>query len=266
MRIMGDGNEMADKFTPWSVAAAVSLVVPATAMIVWPDARWPELLLAGWAVAAALVLVEAERRANRRRIGRLLEQQQQFSLRLLSQNRHDWMNDLQILYGYLRLQKYHKAIEAVDRIRERMERESRVARLGSARLSSFLLSFRVLSDTLRLEVQVDDDVALDGPEVWRDRLAKAVMDLVNAVRFRVVRGSNREHTLYLTFARGDRGIELRLRFAGEVTAVEELREEWQNALGGIGRLAEFRLAEETDENANDRLCAVVAFPARDAME
>lgn len=257
---------MAEKYTPWSVAAVVSLVVPAAAMIVWPDARWPAFLLAFWALAAAMAVVEAERRADRRRLGRLLEQQQQFSLRLLSQNRHDWMNDLQILYGYLRLQKYHKAIEAVDRIRERMERESRVARLGNARLSSFLLSFRVLSETLRLEVHVDDDFALDGPEVWRDRLAKAVIDLVNAVRFRVVRGSHREHTLHLAFSRGDRGVELRLRFSGEVTAFEELREEWQNVLGGIGRLAEFRLTDETDGNANDRLCAVVAFPARSATE
>lgn len=256
----------AEKFTPWSAAAAVSLVVPAAAMIVWPDARWPALLLAFWALAAAVVVVEAERRADRRRLRRLLDQQQQFSLRLLSQNRHDWMNDLQILYGYLRLQKYHKAIEAVDRIRERMERESRVARLGSAQLSSFLLSFRVLSDAMRLEVDVDDDFALDGPEAWRDRLAKAVIALINAVRFRVVRGSNREHTLHLTFARGDRGVELRLRFTGEVNAFEGLREEWQNVLGGIGRLVEFRLADGTDGTANDRLSAVVAFPARSATE
>src|SRR5690606_37417454 len=119
----------AKHFTSWSAAAAASLVLPAVLTAVLPDARWPALLLAAWALAAAIVHAGSMRRANRRLLARLADEHRRFWLQALSQQRHDWMNDLQILYGYLRLQKLHNAMETLDRIRERMERESRISRL-----------------------------------------------------------------------------------------------------------------------------------------
>jgi len=237
---MGDGSQMRAKhFTPWSAAAAGSLVLPAVLTAVLPDARWPALLLAAWALAAAIVHTETVHRTNRRRFARLADEQRRFWLHALSQQRHDWMNDLQILYGYLRLQKLHKAMETVDRIRERMERESRISRLGSSELAFFLLSFRALSDTLRLDVQVDEQFALEGTEAERERVTRAVIGLVNAVRFRAARGAEAENTLRMEFRRGKDGVELRLDFAGETADEEGLRREWDKVLDRAGRIRAF---------------------------
>jgi len=230
----------AKHFTPWSAAAAGSLVLPAVLTAVLPDARWPALLLAAWALAAAIVHAESVRRANLRLIARLADEQRRFWLHALSQQRHDWMNELQILYGYLRLQKLHNAMETLDRIRERMESESRISRLGSSELAYFLLSFRALSDTLRLDVRVDERFSLEGTEAERERMARAVIGLVEAVRARAARGAEAEHTLRLDFRRGGEGLELRLGFAGETADGEGLRREWDQALDGAGRIRTFR--------------------------
>jgi len=257
-------------FTPWSAAAAVSLVFPAAMAAVWPDARWPAWLLAVWVLAAAIVHTETVRLENRRRFARLTEEQQRFWLRALGQQRHDWMNDLQILYGYLRLQKLHKAMETVDRIRERMERESRISRLGSAGLALFLLSFRTLSDNLSLDVRVDEHFSLEGPEAERDRVARAVISLVNAVRFRVTRGVEAENTLCLEFGRSGEGVELRLGFTGETADDEGLRREWEKALDGIGRLRVFQRNGgengESGDGGRQGWKAVVLFPDRRGAE
>jgi hypothetical protein len=261
----------AKRFTPWSAAAAGSLVLPAAMAAVWPDARWPTVLFAVWALAAAIVHTETVRRENRRRFDRQTEEQQRFWLRALGQLRHDWMNDLQILYGYLRLQKLHKAMETVDRIRERMERESRISRLGSNGLAIFLLSFRTLSDTLRLDVRVDDHFSLEGPEAERDRVARAVIGLVNAVRFRVSRGAETENTLRLEFGRSEEGVELRMGFTGQTADEEGLRREWEKALDGIGRLGAFhrnggKISGESGDDGPPVWTAVVTFPDRRGAE
>jgi len=229
----------AKHFTSWSAAAAASLVLPAVLTAVLPDARWPALLLAAWALAAAIVHAESMRRANRRLLARLADEHRRFWLQALSQQRHDWMNDLQILYGYLRLQKLHNAMETLDRIRERMERESRISRLGSSELAYFLLSFRALSENLRLDVRVDERLSLEGSEEERQRMTRAVIGLVEAVRSRAARGAETGNTLRLDFRRGEEGLELRLEFAGETADEEGLRREWDRALAGAGRIRAF---------------------------
>jgi len=237
---MGVESRMRAKhFTPWSVAAAGSLVLPAVLTAVLPDARWPALLLAAWAVAAAIVHTESVRRANRGLLARLADEQRRSWLHALSQQRHDWMNDLQILYGYLRLQKLHYAMETVDRIRERMERESRISRLGSNELAHFLLSFRAFSDTLRLDVRVDERFSMEGTEAERERIARAVIGLIDAVRFRAAQGAEVESTLRLDFRRCGEGLELQLDFDGETADDEGLRGEWEKALDGAGRIRAF---------------------------
>jgi stage 0 sporulation protein B (sporulation initiation phosphotransferase) len=173
-----------------------------------------------------------------RRHSRMLEHARQSAIHTLSHHRHDWMNDLQILYGYLRLKKPDKAVEIVDRIRERMENDSRISQLGSAELSTFLLSFRTMCDNMRLEFKVTDGLHLDRLPVDMDKLTGVLIAIINAVRYRAVTPVTGENLLRLTLFRTNEALSLELVFEGELAAGGSLAVELENLLGGWGQLTE----------------------------
>ena len=62
---------------------------------------------------------------------------EQTAIQMLNHHRHDWMNELQILYGYIQLGKLDKTVGSVERIKDRMATESRISKLGIPSLVLF---------------------------------------------------------------------------------------------------------------------------------
>jgi len=217
--------------TPWGIGAAASLAVPLAAVCIWSEARWPYAMMAGWAIAAALAYIAAERRQAAVRCRRQAERIHQSALRTLSHYRHDWMNELQILYGYLRLQKLDKAIEVVDRIREQMENDSRVSRLGIPALIAFFVSFRSACDTMKLEVSVEDGLQLDRLRLDPDRLTRALVATVNIFRARVPASAGPVPVLRLRFEREEQALAIGVAYEGELAAAESVPSELDKVWG-----------------------------------
>lgn len=90
----------------------------------------------------------------------LLESVQRTAAATLGHHRHDWMNDLQILYGYIQLGKVDKLASCVDRIKERMAVESKISRLGIPSLVFYLQSFREVNSSVQLAVDIEDELEL----------------------------------------------------------------------------------------------------------
>ncbi|WDH97852.1 Spo0B domain-containing protein [Paenibacillus urinalis] len=78
------------------------------------------------------------------------------AISVLNHHRHDWMNDLQVLYGYIRLGKNDKSIQTVERIKERMTEESKISKLGVPSLIFYLQSYRISGSLVVLSVEVED--------------------------------------------------------------------------------------------------------------
>ncbi|PYI52258.1 Spo0B domain-containing protein [Paenibacillus flagellatus] len=95
----------------------------------------------------------------------------------LNHIRHDWLNDIQVLYGYLKLKKYDKLHDYVDTIKEKMIRESAISKLGVPSLIVYLQSFRVRSRSVRLDVELEPAFQLTSLPVD----AEAVSDTIIAV-------------------------------------------------------------------------------------
>lgn len=250
---------MSRKSIVWAVVAAVSLLIPAAAMFVWQGQGWPAVLFVVWTIGAAAAFVASDRRSERRRHARMLELMQNSAIETLSHHRHDWMNELQILYGYLRLGKPDKAVAVVDRIRRRMEQDSRISRLGAPKLAAFFLSFRTVCDTMRLEVDVEEgfgvkDLGLDG-----ERLTSAVIGLVNVMRFRAVASMDEENVLRLDFRSEGRQARLVMTYEGKLAAEDSLAAELERVLNGFGRLTEENRSDPEMAPAAGRTI-VVAFP------
>jgi hypothetical protein len=162
--------------------AAASAVIPAIAVLVWNGRLWVNIIFIIWITTTAALWIKEERIAQRIRADRTLLSLQTSALRTLSHHRHDWMNDLQVLYGYIRMGKPDKTVQSVERIIERMTQESKIAKLGIPSLILFFQSFRTVTNSVQLEVIVEGEVDLTKHPVEGEAVAETVIDLVHAYR------------------------------------------------------------------------------------
>ncbi|AZK46506.1 Spo0B domain-containing protein [Paenibacillus lentus] len=115
----------------------------------------------------------------------LLESVQRTAAATLGHHRHDWMNDLQILYGYIQLGKVDKLACCVERIKERMAVESKISRLGIPSLVFYLQSFREVNSSVQLTINIEDDLELGKLLTAEDaeELTEAIIATIRAFQF-----------------------------------------------------------------------------------
>jgi len=245
------------KVSLWGAAALASLAFPVAAILVWPRSWWPLIVFVLWTAAVFAAFAAWQRLVHREHCEKLLKHAQESTIRTLSHHRHDWMNELQILYGYLRLNRHDKAVDVVDRIRTKMEQDSRLSQLGNAELSAYLLSFRTICDTLRLEVDVEDGLSLDKLTIEADRLCRAIIGLVNVIRFRASVPLGGENVLRLTMSQDNGVLKIVMQYSGELAAADSVTEELEKCLLGAGQLAQ---GLEQAENSQQARTMVIHFP------
>ncbi|MDP4095653.1 Spo0B domain-containing protein [Paenibacillus sp. P96] len=95
------------------------------------------IILAVWGGAAAIAGVEITRRNAEKENTAIRRTLEEAANAALNHHRHDWMNDLQVLYGYIRMGKYDKSAECVERIKERAAQDSKLSKLGIPALIFF---------------------------------------------------------------------------------------------------------------------------------
>ncbi|NEU28683.1 Spo0B domain-containing protein [Paenibacillus ottowii] len=184
-----------------------SILIPLVFSLLYPKAL-TIIILAVWAVAAACFgmrytqkQVEHERKAALRSLERT-------AIATLNHHRHDWMNDLQVLYGYIRMNKHDKSAAYVETIKGRVSEDSKISKLGIPTLVFYLQSFRVNAGNLQLSVQVEEELKLDAVMSPEDgeSLASAVIQTVRAYQYgggRSSWGEVRRLTLYFGMDQND---------------------------------------------------------------
>lgn len=86
----------------------------------------------------------------------------------INRNRHDLMNDLQVLYGYIGLKKYDKLHEFMDNIKLKAVRESQVAKIGPPELTAFLFSFENRYRHIHLDLEAYPASSLEAKQIIAD--------------------------------------------------------------------------------------------------
>lgn len=81
-------------------------------------------------------------------------------LRLFNHYRHDWMNDLQMVMGYIQLKKVDKLSDLMEKIKEKVRVESCVSKLGIPSLIVYLLSFQAEVKELQLLIRLEEEIHL----------------------------------------------------------------------------------------------------------
>lgn len=172
-------------------------------------------------------------------------------LRLFNRYRHDWMNDIQIVFGYIKLKKYDKLLDLMGKINEKVRQESLVSKLGNPSLIVHLLTFQAEVKELQLTMTMDEEIRMEGePEAEWIRYALA--------RFREQALAHPEepNALELAWHRTDAGITLSMRYAGGYDE-PGLRELWRGAARDRRMLPEWICEEHYEAGA---AAWVVQFP------
>ncbi|MDF2721314.1 MAG: hypothetical protein K0Q59_989 [Paenibacillus sp.] len=119
------------------------------------------------------------RSAEERADGSYGEQQQLF-MQTINHLRHDWMNDIQVLYGYLKLKKYDKMHDYMDMVKDKMAKENGISRLGIPDLVVYVQSFRVRCRSIRLEVELESGLQLTVLPIDQEALSDAIIGVLES--------------------------------------------------------------------------------------
>lgn len=195
--------------------AAASILLPCSGALIWPGKVWFIAICLMWIVAAAAYWIYTERKEHRNRLTNTIKAMQSSSIRMLNHHRHDWMNELQVLFGYARLGKLDKIIGYVDKIRDRMAVESAVSKLGAPSLISFIQSFRELTNVMSLEVAIKGELNLNQLDLDGDAVAEAIIHTINVYRFAGKPGSTGMSVLRLELSADDEALYAGFYYEGE---------------------------------------------------
>lgn len=168
----------------------VSLILPLSAVFplvlawIFPGAA-AFVLLSVWLAAIFLLLFRHERKRRTREVREARQSMQSFFLDVLSHQRHDWMNDLQLIYGYAKMGKSERIEDIVTRVSESMHKESRIAKLGLPELVFYLMTFKGENREIALHIQADSELRYDGSLAAREEegLIRALRAGMSAYRY-----------------------------------------------------------------------------------
>jgi stage 0 sporulation protein B (sporulation initiation phosphotransferase) len=149
---------------------------------------------------------------------RLFTHQTDELLTVLNRQRHDWLNHVQVLLGYLHLNRTEQGEAHLKRIAEIAMQESIIARLGNSLLSVFFLTFHALNKEMLLEVDVCDKVDLSRIVLDEQSLFQLVSEILCTVNDHVAQDGYEPASMHVCLFSGEAGVHFRFDLAGELLA------------------------------------------------
>ncbi|KQL48820.1 sporulation protein [Brevibacillus choshinensis] len=139
-------------------------------------------------------------------------------LAVLNRQRHDWLNHVQVLLGYLHLNRTEQGEAHLKRIAEMAMQESMIARLNSSLLSVFFLTFNALNKEMLLEVEVCNQVDLTKITLNEQQLFQLMSEILCTVNDHVDPNSYEPASMQLSLEADARGVQFRFDLAGKLCA------------------------------------------------
>jgi len=192
-----------------SLLMPLSTLVPLILAWIFPNVMM-FILLGAWLVAVFFLLSRQEKRRRNQEVRELRQTTQQFFLNVLSHQRHDWMNDLQLIFGYAKMGKLERVEEIVVRVSSDMHKESRIAKIGLSELVFYLMTIKGENREVALHIHADEDLHYAGSLTSDDEegLIRAVRAGIAAYRYSGLAAQAAEPALRIVF--GEEGGEATL--------------------------------------------------------
>lgn len=147
-----------------------------------------------------------------------LREQREETLRMLSQYRHDWLNYIQLVQGYMQMKKYERI---ADPIRVCVEEAHKHAKIGN--LASPFVAYRVMEATLRyplLQIDVQEPGVVEGeiPFAVESELADILFAICSKGGDLTNQKGEPVKWSFSMFHRGSDGLAIGLHISGDSTS------------------------------------------------
>jgi stage 0 sporulation protein B (sporulation initiation phosphotransferase) len=141
--------------------------------------------------------------------------QRQLWIDTLGHARHDWLNDLQLIIGYVKLNKTDKLASFVEMLKQKMNEESRIARWGHPKLVEFLLTYRARSLPFAFHLHTGSELSLVVAVEKRIWLEEAMFTLLEVFQQDLSLGAKEsDRQLHCIFQQEDQAITIFLKYYG----------------------------------------------------
>ncbi|MHB9144106.1 MAG: Spo0B domain-containing protein [Symbiobacteriia bacterium] len=141
------------------------------------------LLFATTLLFSALWLWERFLRVREREVAReLRDTLGQDLVKVIRNQRHGFINHLQVISGWLQLKKPDHVFEYIDGIRRKREQESQILRVKSVEVLGLLLVKSSLAEANELDIRWEVEGALaQPPALWVEALGTVLENLITAL-------------------------------------------------------------------------------------
>ncbi|RJS59826.1 Spo0B C-terminal domain-containing protein [Bacillus sp. PK3_68] len=142
-------------------------------------------------------------------------------IRALQHARHDWMNHIQLIKGYIALGKIEEAERVIERAVMQAKQEAHVCNLSLPELAKTLITFNWEAHSFQLEYEVlDTDITTRATDhrlsCWTSSLFQLVENYIETYA---------DNHLYLSIGKAEEGIRFFFEFSGIITNEEALTSE-----------------------------------------
>lgn len=141
------------------------------------------LLLITTLAFSFLWLWERQRREQERHVAEeLREKLGQDLLKVIRNQRHGFINHLQVISGWLQLGRPEHVLEYIDSIRQKREQESQILRVKNLEMLGLLLGKSSLAEAAELDVRWEVEGGLvEPPALWVEALGAVLEALISAL-------------------------------------------------------------------------------------
>lgn len=149
-------------------------------------------------------------------------------IKTLQHARHDWMNHIQVIKGYIALGKIEEAERVIEQAVMQAKQEAHLCNLSLPELATMLIIFNWEAHAFQLEYEVlDMSVRTEADD--KD-LVKWMSELFSLIESCIeVYADNR---LSLSIEKAEEGIRFFFEFSGIIKDAEELTKKLTEVLGG----------------------------------
>ncbi|HEY0829176.1 MAG TPA: Spo0B domain-containing protein, partial [Bacilli bacterium] len=204
----------------WKVAQASSalmILVSLLGLIFLPNLGLGRVMVSFCIPVCIGLFIWVDRKMQKMGFDRTVELNQITAIRTMDYQRHDWMNDLQVIYGYLKLKRYDKLEICIEKIKEKMNRDSRLARIGIPSLILFLLSFRSQSFApFQLRINFTEEINMPQKVVDSSLVSNIIMETILYFQHAAKPANSETNQLNMNFELKEHYLLLVFQYTGEL--------------------------------------------------
>jgi hypothetical protein len=144
-----------------------------------------------------------------------LREQREKTLRMMSQYRHDWLNHIQLVQGYMQMKKYERIAAPIRTCVEEARIHAKIGRLPSPLVAYRFMEVTLSYPLLQIDVQAPGLIGENLPFVVESELADTLFEICAKGGELANRRGQPVHWSFSILQRGVEGFSIGLHISGE---------------------------------------------------